>query len=150
MRFENNLYWHEGGVTQIAWGTQTYSGLKEWRDRTEQERLGEEPTGLFANSALSRQPPDVPPASAVDLQRGEPFVPSPVRPRSWVDWTCARSSVHPGSLCMGWGQAGLGPRTRQSDGGSPILHPDGVSTVLLRHCYGIAPMGIAMPMGAIP
>ena len=24
------------------------------------------------------------------------------------------------------------------------------ATVLLRYCYGIAPMGIAMPMGVIP
>jgi len=30
----------------------------------------------------------------------------------------------------------------------PYLH--GSTTVLLRYCYGITPMGIAMPMGAIP
>ena len=30
----------------------------------------------------------------------------------------------------------------------PYLH--GSSTVMQRYCYGITPMGIAMPMGAIP
>jgi hypothetical protein len=29
-------------------------------------------------------------------------------------------------------------------------YPDGTVTALLRHCYGTAPMGIAMPMGVIP
>jgi len=41
--------------------------------------------------------------------------------------------VHPGSLCMGWGQAGPGTRSRQSDGGPPILQACcyGIATVLL-------------------
>jgi len=75
VRFENNLYWREAGVTQIAWGTRTYSGLKEWRDRTGQERLGEEPTGLFANPAFSRQRPDVPPGERRGLAAGRAFRP---------------------------------------------------------------------------
>jgi hypothetical protein len=57
VRFENNLYWRDGGPTEISWGAQTYSSLKEWRDRTGQELLSGEPTGLFADPALSRIAP---------------------------------------------------------------------------------------------
>ena len=80
VRFENNLYWREAEATQIAWGAQTYSGLKEWRDRTGQECLGSEPTGLFANPALSHQPPDAPPSEHRGILAGRAFRPLPGSP----------------------------------------------------------------------
>jgi hypothetical protein len=80
VRFENNLYWREAGPTQIAWGTQTYSGLKEWRDRTGQESLGGEPTGLFANPALRYHPPDTAPGERHGLEAGRAFRPLPGSP----------------------------------------------------------------------
>ena len=75
VRFESNLYWREAGVTQIAWGSQIYSNLKEWRDRTGQERLEGEPTGLFANPALSHHSPDVSPEQRRGLRAGRAFRP---------------------------------------------------------------------------
>lgn len=80
VRFENNLYRREGGATQIAWGTQTYSGLKAWRDRTGQESLGGEAVGLFANPALSHHPPDVVPGGRHGLEAGRAFRPLPGSP----------------------------------------------------------------------
>jgi hypothetical protein len=80
VRFENNLYWSEAGGTQIAWGTETYSSVKEWRDRTGQELLAGEPTGLFANPALSNHAPDVSPSERRGLQAGRAFRPLPGSP----------------------------------------------------------------------
>jgi hypothetical protein len=80
VRFENNLYWREGAATQIAWGAQTFSGLKEWRDRTGQESLGGEPLGLFANPALSHHPPDATPSERRGLEAGRAFRPLPGSP----------------------------------------------------------------------
>jgi hypothetical protein len=80
VRFENNLYWREGGPTQIAWGAQTYSALREWRARTGQESLNGEPTGLFANPALSHHPLEVRPGERHGLQAVRAFRPLPTSP----------------------------------------------------------------------
>jgi hypothetical protein len=80
VRFENNLYWREGGPTEIAWGTQTYSSLQEWRAHTGQEVLSGEPTGLFADPVLSRHPPDARPAERPGLQDMRAFRPLPSSP----------------------------------------------------------------------
>jgi hypothetical protein len=80
VRFENNLYWREGGPTEIAWGTETYSSLEEWRARTGQELLSGEATGLFADPLLSRPPPDAPPAKRHGLQDLRAFRPLPGSP----------------------------------------------------------------------
>jgi hypothetical protein len=80
VRFENNLYWREGGPTEISWGTQTYSSLQEWRDRTGQELLSGEPTGLFANPVLSRDLPDARPGERRGLQAVRAFRPLPSSP----------------------------------------------------------------------
>jgi Right handed beta helix region len=80
VRFENNLYWCEGGPTQIAWGAQIYSSLPEWRDRTGQEMLSGERTGLFANPALSHHPPEVRPGERRELQALRAFRPRPGSP----------------------------------------------------------------------
>jgi hypothetical protein len=80
VRFENNLYWRGAGATQIAWGTRTYSDLKEWRDRTGQESLGGEPLGLFANPALGRYPPDAAAGERRGLEAGRAFRPLPGSP----------------------------------------------------------------------
>ena len=53
VRFENNLYWRQGGPTEISWGAQIYSSLQQWRDRTGQELSNVQPTGLFADPLLS-------------------------------------------------------------------------------------------------
>jgi len=58
VRFENNLYWRQGGPTEISWGTQTYATLQEWRDRTGQELLSGVRMGLFADPVLSSNSPD--------------------------------------------------------------------------------------------
>jgi hypothetical protein len=80
VRFENNLYWREGGPTEISWGTQTYSSLKEWRDRTGQEFSGGAPTGLFADPVLSRHPPDARPGERRGLRSVRAFRPLPTSP----------------------------------------------------------------------
>jgi hypothetical protein len=80
VRFENNLYWREGGPTQIAWGTRTYASLSEWRDGTGQESSNGEPTGLFADAALSQHPPDVRPGQRLGLQALRAFRPLPGSP----------------------------------------------------------------------
>lgn len=80
VRFENNLYWREGATTQIAWGTQTYSGLKEWREGTGQECLGQEPTGMFANPGLSLHPSGAATGDRRGLQAGQAFRPLPGSP----------------------------------------------------------------------
>jgi hypothetical protein len=80
VRFENNLYWREGGPTEISWGAQTYSSLKEWRDRTGQELLSGEPTGLFADPVLSRDTPDAPHSGHDRLLAITAFHPLPTSP----------------------------------------------------------------------
>lgn len=80
VRFEGNLYWCEGGPTQIAWGAQTYASLREWRDRTGQESVNGEPTGRFANPALSQPPPGVRPGERRGLQAERAYRPRPTSP----------------------------------------------------------------------
>jgi hypothetical protein len=80
VRFENNLYWREGGPTQIAWGAQTYSSLHEWRDRTGQESFNQEPAGLFANPGLTRHPHAVRAGERLGLQTVRAFRPLPSSP----------------------------------------------------------------------
>jgi hypothetical protein len=80
VRFENNLYWRDGGPTEIAWGAQTYSSLSEWRDRTGQESLNGEPLGLFADPALTGNPPDAHPGGRRGLQAGRAMRPLPGSP----------------------------------------------------------------------
>jgi hypothetical protein len=80
VRFENNLYWCEGGPTEISWGAQTYSSLQEWRDRTGQEYLSGEPTGMFADPVLSPNPPDQRPGESRGLQAALAFRPLPSSP----------------------------------------------------------------------
>ena len=80
VRFENNLYWREGGPTEISWGAQTYSSLQEWRERTGQELLSGQPTGLFADPGLSRNPPDARPGERRGLQTVRAFRPLPGSP----------------------------------------------------------------------
>jgi Right handed beta helix region len=86
VRFENNLYWREGGPTEITWGTQTYSSLQEWRDRTGQELLGKEPAGLFADPLLSGQPPGTHPGERRGLQTLRAFRPLPNSPALAGGW----------------------------------------------------------------
>ncbi len=80
VRFENNLYWREGGPTEISWGTNTYTTLHEWRERTGQESLSGVPAGLFADPALSRNPPDARPGERRGLQAAHAFRPLPTSP----------------------------------------------------------------------
>jgi len=80
VRFENNLYWREGEPTRVSWGTETFSSLKVWRDRTGQELLAGEPTGLFANPGLSIHAPDGPRGERPGLQAGRTFRPLPGSP----------------------------------------------------------------------
>ena len=80
LRFENNLYWREGGPTQVVWDAQTYSGLHDWRNRTGQESLNGEPTGLFANPALTQHPPATRLGERRGLQAGGAFRPNPSSP----------------------------------------------------------------------
>jgi len=80
VRFENNLYWREGGPTRIAWGNQIHSSLQEWRDQSGQEYLGEGPVGLFANPALTEHSPNATPDERDGLQAGRAFRPLPGSP----------------------------------------------------------------------
>ena len=75
LRFENNLYWREGAPVQIAWGAQTYSSLSDWRERTGQESVAGEPTGLFTHPALTAHPPEVRPGQPVGLTSLRAFQP---------------------------------------------------------------------------
>jgi hypothetical protein len=80
VHFENNLYWREGGPTEISWGTQTYSNLQEWRARTGQEMSSGEPTGMFADPLLSRLPEDAHPGKGQGLEALRAFRPLPGSP----------------------------------------------------------------------
>jgi hypothetical protein len=80
LRFENNLYWREGGPTQVAWDAQTYSSLHDWRNRTGQELLNGEPAGLFANPVLSQHTPVTRLGERCGLQAGHAFRPMPSSP----------------------------------------------------------------------
>jgi hypothetical protein len=80
VHFENNLYWREGGPTQIAWGTNTHSSLQEWRDQAGQESLGGGPVGLFANPVLTEHSPNATPGERHGLQAGRAFRPLPGSP----------------------------------------------------------------------
>jgi hypothetical protein len=80
VRFENNLYWRDGGPTEVSWGGQTYSSLKEWRDRTGQEVISGEPTGLFADPILNRKPPGAASVEQRGLEAVRAFVPLPPSP----------------------------------------------------------------------
>ena len=75
LRFENNLYWREGGPVQIAWGTQSYSSLNEWRERTGQESVSGEAMGLFTNPVLSSHPIEVRPGQPIGLSSLQAFRP---------------------------------------------------------------------------
>jgi Right handed beta helix region len=86
VRLENNLYWREGGPTQIAWGAQAYSSLQEWRDRTGQELSSGEPAGLFADPLLSRQPPGTRPGERHGLHALRAFRPLPGSPALAGGW----------------------------------------------------------------
>jgi hypothetical protein len=80
VRFENNLYWREGGPTEITWGTQNFSSLQEWRTHTGQEVLNGEATGLFADPVLSPHSSDAPLAQRPGLQDLRAFRPLPGSP----------------------------------------------------------------------
>jgi hypothetical protein len=80
VRFENNLYWREGGPTEITWGAQTYSNLQELRERTGQELLNKNPVGLFADPLLSHQPPGTHPGESHGLQTLRAYRPMPGSP----------------------------------------------------------------------
>jgi hypothetical protein len=86
VRFENNLYWREGGPDEISWGTQIYSNLQEWRDRTGQELVRGEPAGLFADPALRGHPPDTRPGERHGLQTLRAFRPLPGSPALAGGW----------------------------------------------------------------
>jgi len=80
IRFENNLYWREGGPTEISWGTNIFSTLREWREWSGQEELSGVPEGLFADPALSRNPPDAQPGERRGLKAASAFRPLPNSP----------------------------------------------------------------------
>jgi hypothetical protein len=80
VRFEGNLYWREGGPTEVCWGTKTYTTLKEWRDGTGQELLKGAPTGMFADPALSQKPSGSPVGESHELQAVRAFQPLPNSP----------------------------------------------------------------------
>ena len=80
VRFENNLYWREGGPTQITWGKETFSTLQDWRDRTGQESVRGMATGMFADPALCHNPPDAAPTEHRGLQAARAFSPLPTSP----------------------------------------------------------------------
>jgi len=80
VRFENNLYWREGGPTEITWGTQTFSSLQEWRTHTGQEVLSGEPMGLFADPLLSQHSNYHPQPNYPGLQELRAFRPLPGSP----------------------------------------------------------------------
>jgi hypothetical protein len=80
VRFENNLYWRKGGPTEISWGAQTYSSLREWRARTGQELLSGVPEGLFADPDLTRDPQEARPGERRGLEAVRAFRPLPGSP----------------------------------------------------------------------
>jgi hypothetical protein len=80
VRLENNLYWCQGGTTCLAWGTETYSSLQAWRERTGQERVAGEATGLFADPALVPHPPEARPGLRRGVLAGRAFRPRPGSP----------------------------------------------------------------------
>ena len=80
VRFENNLYWREGGPTQIVWGAKTYSSLQSWRDHSSQEMLDGKPTGFIVNPVLTPHPPDERPGERVELRALRAFRPLPGSP----------------------------------------------------------------------
>lgn len=49
LRFEHNVYWRQDGPVQVAWGTNLYSSLSEWREITGQESIAGKGTGIFGD-----------------------------------------------------------------------------------------------------
>jgi hypothetical protein len=80
MRFENNLYWREGGPAQIAWDTNLFSNLKEWRDKTHQESVNGKETGLSQFPQLTVHPPQQPVGEYIELAHLKAFRPLPQSP----------------------------------------------------------------------
>jgi hypothetical protein len=80
VRLENNLYWRTDGPTQIIWGQETFSSLREWREKTGQELLEGKPLGFFADPDLSRHPVNFHPGQCVGLRRVRAFHPLPQSP----------------------------------------------------------------------
>ena len=80
IRLENNLYWRTDGPTQIVWGQETYSSLREWREKTGQELLQGEPLGFFADPDLTRHPANFRPGQCVGLRTVRAFHPMPKSP----------------------------------------------------------------------
>ena len=60
LRFENNLYWREGGKVRIGWGKAEFTNLERFRAATGQERAGTTSFGWFANPELSAHGPGTP------------------------------------------------------------------------------------------
>jgi hypothetical protein len=86
VRFENNLYWRTSGPTEISWGSEVYSNLQTWRDRTGQELVNGVGTGLFADPLLCGHPPGTQPSERHGAQtmRGyRPLPGSPVLSGGW-------------------------------------------------------------------
>ena len=80
VRVEGNLYWRDGGSTEVAWGEQVYSSLQEWRDRTGQEMLNGQPTGHFVDPELvfrRHDPADGPRQGVPALRAFRPLPHSP-------------------------------------------------------------------------
>jgi hypothetical protein len=80
VRFENNLYWRQGGPTEISWGTQTYSTLQQWRDGAGQELSNTQQTGFFADPLLIPHPPETLPGRPCALPSLRAFRPLPGSP----------------------------------------------------------------------
>lgn len=86
VRFENNLYWRESGPTQIEWGSQVYSNLQTWRERTGQEVSRGQPAGLFADPVLCGHPPGTQPYESHGLATMRAFRPLPGSPALAGGW----------------------------------------------------------------
>ncbi len=82
IRFENNLYWREGGPMQIVWDEQAFATLDEWRQKIGQELVAGRPVGLMAAPALSAHPRTVRTGERVGLEQLRAFHPLKYSPAS--------------------------------------------------------------------
>jgi hypothetical protein len=80
LRFENNLYWREGGPIQIVWGDRTFSNLREWREGTGQELVRGKPTGFAQPPALTSHASSVRAGERVGVRTLRAFRPRAASP----------------------------------------------------------------------
>lgn len=79
-RFENNLYWREGGPSQIGWDTNLFASLQEWREKTRQESVNGHETGGSQAPQLTSHPAPPPAGEYIDLTSLKAYRPMPQSP----------------------------------------------------------------------